>query len=141
VTRLYLDTSALLPLLLPDEPAAAGMASWWNQANEGATVRLTYVEARAGLARAQREGRLRPAELRDAVERLHELWAQLAVVEVDADLATTAGDLAERLALRGYDAVQLAAATTLNGPDLIFLTGDHRLLDAALTLMHAASTT
>jgi uncharacterized protein len=63
------------------------------------------------------------------------------VVESDADLATTAGELAERLALRGYDAVQLAAATTLNDPELIFLTGDHRLLDAALTLMHAASTT
>jgi hypothetical protein len=32
------------------------------------------------------------------------------------------------------------AATTLDDPDLIFLTGDHRLLDAALTLMHVAST-
>jgi predicted nucleic acid-binding protein len=54
MTRLYLDTSALLPLLLPDEPAAEAMAGWWDQADEVATVRLSYVESRAGLARAQR---------------------------------------------------------------------------------------
>ena len=81
-----------------------------------------------------------PTELRTAVERLHEIWDQLAVIEVDADLSSAAGELAERLALRGCDAVQLAAATTLGDPDLIFLTGDHRLLDAALTCMHAAAT-
>ena len=52
------------------------------------------------------------------------LWARVSVQEVTATLATTAGDLAERWALRGFDAVHLAAALEVATDDLVMATWD-----------------
>ena len=61
-------------------------------------------------------------------------------VEVTAALLTSATDLAEKHALRGYDAVQLAAAIEANGErlkhnlaPLMLVTADKELLGAATT--------
>ena len=56
----YFDTSALIPLLI-DEPASVRAARLWDEAARVVSVRLAYPEARAGLARAGRMGRLSPA--------------------------------------------------------------------------------
>ena len=52
-----------------------------------------------------------------------------------------AGDLADQLGVRGYDAVHLAAAETLADPDLVVVAGDSRLCDAATALGLAVART
>lgn len=49
---------------------------------------------------------------------------------MDAQLARDAGDLAERFALRGYDAVHLASALSAGGP-VTLVTWDADLRSAA----------
>ena len=129
----YFDTSALIPLLI-DEPLSELAERVWRRASWVASVRISYVEARSGLARAYRMGRISPVELREAVEGLETLHRQLHQVEITADLAERAGQLAEELALRAYDAIQLAAAASLDIDDLFVVTGDRQLATAAQTL-------
>jgi predicted nucleic acid-binding protein len=58
------------------------------------------------------------------------LHAELLVVAVDHGLAHRAGALAERLALRGYDAVHLACALSL-ATDTTIVSWDEDLRTAA----------
>lgn len=52
-------------------------------------------------------------------------------MDVDERLARTAGELAERLALRAYDAVHLAAALDIAEIDILMVTWDQDLAAAA----------
>lgn len=126
----YFDTSALLPLII-EERTSLRAARLWDGAARVVSVRLVYPEGRAALARAKRLGRLTARQLRSAVTGLESLDAQLDHVEVTADLAVRAGELAEELALRGYDAVHLAAAASIADPDLVMVAGDQTLTRAA----------
>ena len=69
--------------------------------------------------------------------------ASLRVVEATSLLVDVAGDLAEALALRGYDAIHLAAALSLDDPDVALLSWDEDLRQAAesvgLALIHIPS--
>ena len=129
----YFDTSAIIPLLI-DEPLSGLADTVWRQAAWVATARLSYVEARSGLARACRTGRISADELSEAVGSLEKLHRQIHHVEITADLVAKAGDLAEDMALRAYDAIQLAAALSLEIRDLVVVTGDRQLVTAAQTL-------
>lgn len=129
----YFDTSAIIPLLI-DEPLSGLAHRLWRRASWTATARVSYVEARAGLARASRMGRISPEGFREAVESLKVLDRRFHHVEITPDLVTSAGDLAEEMALRAYDAVQLAAALSLDFVDLVFVTGDRQLAAAAQTV-------
>lgn len=126
----YFDTSALIPLLIAG-PGSAVAGRLWDTADRVASARLVYPEARAALAMAHRQDRLTTRQYRDAVGGLEGLYHQLDIVEIDAALAATAGDLAELHGLRGYDAVHLAAAKLLEDPDLVLAAGDNDLLTAA----------
>jgi len=53
----YLDTSALFPLLVA-EPSSTRYSRLWNDATRVVSTRLLYPEACAALARAERMGRL-----------------------------------------------------------------------------------
>lgn len=125
----YLDTSAVVPLLV-EEAGTAACRRLWDDADDVLTNRLTYVEAAAALAQARRLGRLTPDAHRSAVAGLDELWPQVAVVEIDADLVRLAADLADRCDLRGYDAVHCASGAILAADDVVAAAGDRRLLDA-----------
>jgi predicted nucleic acid-binding protein len=94
---------------------------------------VSYAEARAAFARHRREGALRPAELRRVVRELDAEWGSYSVVELSDTVVRRAGGLAERHALRAYDAVQLASALDVRraGANLEFLAFDARLLRAA----------
>ena len=129
----YFDTSAMIPLLI-EEPLSKLAERVWQRASWVASARVSYVEARSGLARACRMDRISPIELRAAVEGLETLHRQMHQVEITADLVEEAGQLAEELALRAYDAIQLAAATSLDIDDLVLVTGDRQLASAAQTL-------
>jgi predicted nucleic acid-binding protein len=126
----YFDTSALIPLLIA-EPGSEVATTIWNGASRVVSTRLAYAEGRAALAQAHRMNRLTPRQLRAAVKGLHARYEELNLVELDDDLVRRAGDLAERHALRGYDAVHLAAADRIRDPELVVVAGDEALLAAA----------
>jgi predicted nucleic acid-binding protein len=95
---------------------------------------LVYPEARAAAAAAHRGGRIDARTLRRAVRSIDELCDEIDVIGLDATLARAAGELAERHALRGYDAVHLASAIAIESPNLVMVTWDRDL--AAATAHH-----
>jgi predicted nucleic acid-binding protein len=124
----YVDTSVLIKLVV-EEPGSDDAARIWDAADTVVCTRLLFVEARAALAMAHRLHRLTAARHRRAVRELADLSLQLTIVEMTAELVDAAGDLAEAHALRGYDAVHLAAALTLGDP--VFASADRDLCAAA----------
>ena len=92
---------------------------------------LTYVEARAALARARRIGRLDEDACRTAALGLDGLVVDLDIVEVTGPLVRRAGALADGLDLRGYDAIHLASAELVGDRELVLVTGDLDLVRAA----------
>lgn len=125
----YLDTSALVPLLI-DEPASAICARLWDDADDIVSVRIAYVEAAAALAQAHRLGRLKRAEQRKAVTLLDQTWSQMQIVEIDQALMHRAGVLADAQRLRGYDATHCAGAESINDAEVVAASGDAQLLSA-----------
>jgi predicted nucleic acid-binding protein len=99
-----------------------------------ATSRVAYAEARAALTRRRREAAITRAALVRAVRALDRDLGRLVVVELSAKVSRRAGDLAERHALRGFDAIHLASALEiedLTGAGVGFLCFDDRLRAAA----------
>jgi uncharacterized protein len=113
----YVDTSSLLKLLI-DEDGSDRAELIWNTADVVASAALIVVEARAALAAATRGRRLTAAQHRAAKGELAALVEELTIVEITEDLIVDAAEMAEQEALRGYDAVHLAAALTVEA-DLI----------------------
>ena len=129
---LYLDTSALVKLYV-EEPGSAAVAARVERAEAVVTARVTYAEARAAFARQRREGGLTSAALRRVVRDLDGEWGTYNLVDLGEPVIRRAGALAERHALRGHDAVQLAAALDVRTADvdLEFASFDSRLARAA----------
>ena len=129
---LYLDASALVKLYV-EEPGSETVAARLERAEAAVTVRVTYAEARAAFARHRHEGGLTVPALRRVVRQLDGEWDTYNAVDVSDPVVRRAAALAERHALRGYDAVQLAAALDLRdaGADLEFACFDDRLARAA----------
>ncbi len=101
----------------------------WDTADALASVALVVVEARAALAAAERGARLTAAEHVEAKLELSVLLDELAMVAIADDLIAQAAELADREALRGCDAVHLAAAVTI-GADVL-TSADSALCSAA----------
>ncbi len=129
----YLDTSALVKLYVAEEDGRELVRRAVEESEEIATSTVAYAEARAGLARKQREGIFTAEELRRAVTDMDEDWPTYARLNVSDPVSYLAGRLAERHALRGYDSVHLASAVRLSERfgGLRFLAFDGRLNDAA----------
>lgn len=125
----YFDTSAVIPLLVA-EPTSPACRRIWDDADAVVSTRLLFVETCAALAQARRRDRLSVTQHRRCLELLDELWPQFDVVELDQTLCLSAGRLARRHALRGYDSVHCAGALLLDDDDLVAATGDRALLAA-----------
>lgn len=136
----YFDTSALVPLVI-EEPGSIAAGELWDAAEHLVSVRLIYPEARAALAQAVRMDRVTPSQGQELVQEVDSLYEQLDRLEVDTSLVRRAGDLAARFALRGYDAVHLAAAERLRDPEIVVVAGDGPLLRAAANLGLSTATT
>jgi predicted nucleic acid-binding protein len=101
-------------------------------------ARITGVETVAAIARKRKGNLLSSAAATIALTTLHKEWAGLLqIVEVPAALLIDAMRLADKHALRGYDAVQLAAVLAahnerlgLSLPPLMLITADTELLAA-----------
>jgi hypothetical protein len=105
-------------------------AELWDSAHPAASSILSYPEGRAALAAAQRQGRLGEDEHARALAAFEELQADLITVGVDQNLAHRAGEHAEDLGLRGYDAVHLATALELGDEEVVVVTWDRDLARA-----------
>ena len=125
----YFDASAVVPLLV-EEPGTDIALRVFLQAETVATVRMTFAEVSAALARASRLGRLTADAHDRALAGLESVWAQMDVLDVDDDLVRTAGTLARDHALRGYDAVHCAGALRITSATTVALAGDRDLLAA-----------
>lgn len=89
------------------------------------------------MARRQRENPLSGEAIELARERLRQIWPSLSLVEVSQPLVEAAGRFADGFALRGYDSVQLAAASVLQASTdepVVFACFDRRLNQAAQLL-------
>ena len=126
---LYLDTSALVPLLVT-EPSSPRCRRLWDDADLVLCSALGHVEASATLARVERAGRLAAPARAAATRLLDELWTDVTVVPADQPRLRAASALALRHGLRGYDAVHCAAALAVAGDDVVAASGDHELLAA-----------
>ncbi len=96
---------------------------------------IAYVELRAALAAASRAGRISEAERQSLARDLERVWAGVIAIDVDERLLRHAGDLAEQMGLRAYDAVHLAGLVASADPgEAIFACWDTALRRAAATL-------
>lgn len=101
-----------------------------------ATAMVSYAELRAAFARLLREQSLTTEEHDDLVGALNERWRTYKKPPVTEGLISLAGDCAQRYAVRGYDAVQLASALACEeGEELRFLAFDNDLNEAAGQVM------
>jgi uncharacterized protein len=108
------------------EPAA----ELWGTPLRAASSILSYPEGRAAIAAARRGRRLSATGYGRAREEFETLQRELLLVGIDGPLAHQAGELAEQLELRGYDAVHLASALAL-GSDTTLVSWDEDLRRAA----------
>lgn len=106
---------------------AAGV---WEAPTPAATSVLSYAEGCAALASARRSGRLSAIGHTRARADFDSLHQELALIAVDHAMSRQAGALAERFALRGYDAVHLACALSIAG-ELTVVSWDDQLRRAA----------
>lgn len=111
--RLYLDTSALVKLYV-DEEGSPLVRSAVDRAGLVATSAIAYVEARAACVRRRYEGGLSTTNYRRIIRDLDTDWDRYLVVQMTDPLIREGARLAEVYRLRAYDAVHVAAATTVS---------------------------
>ena len=139
----YLDASAVVKRYAQESGTA------WTTAltdppseHDLYTVRLTGPELISALFRKARSGEVLADEAARSARSFRADWQhQYQLVEVDASVAEQAMELAEAHALRGYDAVCLAAAVALQDvrqalrlPPLTFVSSDAQQLLTALEI-------
>ena len=102
---------------------------------------ITGVEVVSAIARRVRGGKLSAVAALSAISSLErDLSAEYLLTDISYALVTSAMSLANKHALRGYDAVQLAVAVDVNQNNLafgltpiIFVSADNNLNNAAQT--------
>ena len=110
--KLYLDTSALVKLYVEEE-GSARVRSGVEDAEIVATSEIAYVEARAALARRRREKAFSLASYRRLMSDLETDWDTYLTIPATISVIRDAAALAERHALRAFDALHLASAKLL----------------------------
>ncbi|HEY7216446.1 MAG TPA: type II toxin-antitoxin system VapC family toxin, partial [Thermoanaerobaculia bacterium] len=88
------------------------------QASLVCTSVITYAETRSALARLCREGGLTAETHSVAKVNLDQDWLHYLTIDVTPEIWRTAGDLAEKHALRGFDSLHLASFLHLSRVDL-----------------------
>ena len=126
----YVDTSAVIKRIM-NEPGSDITRDVWNEADDVVSSEVVYAETRAALAGIRRSGRLDVVGHQCAVCEAEDLLGEVRLVKLDDTIATAAGGLAERHALRGFDAIHLAAALSVDAPRIVVTTWDRDLARAA----------
>lgn len=133
---LYLDSSALVKRYV-HEPNSEEVIGLMARAAAVATSLVTRAEVAAALASAVRGGKVHSEDANRAHRRFLSEWQDFGRVPVTDTLVERAGTLAWDHGLRGYDAVQLAAALACEdmvsalGVEVVVATFDRELHEAA----------
>ena len=126
-----MDTSSLVKLYL-DEVHSDAVHGWVQMTHVVATSRVAYPETLAALARRRREGDLDDESFQLVTAAFRKQWRDCAIMDLNE---TMAGELAITHALRGFDAIHLAAALEfrqqVGGVTFTFTAFDERLAQAA----------
>ncbi len=137
----FCDTSALAKRYVTETGSAWLTATIDPKAGNYVFIaRITFVEVVSAISRKQRGGHISATDAATAKKQFETDYAsEFVSVEISESLILEAARLAEKYALRGYDAVQLAAAletqtkrATRKLPSLILLSADTNLNDAAI---------
>jgi predicted nucleic acid-binding protein len=129
----YLDTSALVKLYV-DETGSDKIREITHRASVISTSKIAYAEARSAFARKQKEGGFSYPILRKVVEDFNRDWESYFAIEITDGLIRSAGDLAEKYLLRGFDSIHLASAIQLRNKtrsETFFSSTDQRLNQSA----------
>jgi predicted nucleic acid-binding protein len=129
----YVDASALVKRFLMERDSRETI-ELTSQAEMLATSIVTRAEVSAGLAKAVRARIVTSDVARNAQRSFAREWPDLLRVPVTEALVERAEGLAWEHGLRGYDAIQLAAALTWQesaGEEIVLATFDQQLWDAA----------
>lgn len=137
----FLDSSALVKRYI-QETGSAWTRTLTNPASGHRlyVARITGPEMVAAITRRQRRGETTPADAAAALAAFRaDFAAALFALDITATVIARAMDLAEQHGLRGYDAVQLAAAWQLRAlcraagtPDPLLMAADGDLNRAAI---------
>ncbi|MBM3284915.1 MAG: type II toxin-antitoxin system VapC family toxin [Candidatus Aminicenantes bacterium] len=109
---LYLETSDLVKLYA-EEPDSKEISGRVNAADIVATSILSYAEAMAALSRKYREKGIHEKDYERVKKELDMDWEHYFVLNLTNNLVKSAGDLSEKYALRGFDALHLASAVEI----------------------------
>lgn len=128
----YLDTSSLVKIYV-EEKGSLGIVELVDRSMAAATSIVAYAESRAAFARRMREGAFTKTGYRNLVLSFERDWINYVQVKVTQELMQLAGNLAEKHALRGFDAIHLASAVTLmkSGIPIVFSCYDEKLQQAS----------
>ena len=129
----YIDTSDLVKLYV-DEIGSDAIKEIVRKAAIISTSKVAYAEARSAFARKQRDDGFSAKVLRKIVEDLNREWENYFLIEVTDGLIRSAGDIAEKHLLRGFDSIHLASAINLKnkiGSEVYFSSTDEKLNQAA----------
>lgn len=131
----FLDTSTVLKRYVLETGTAWVQALVAPSARHSLfIVRITQAETIAAITRRERGGTITPRDAATAMADFQLDFArQYRIVEVSAGLVAQATAMARKHALRGYDAVQLAAVLEIHvtDPSLTLLSADIELNAAA----------
>lgn len=138
---LYAESSAILRWLFAEEGSERLLAALAS-ADKVVASRLTLIEARRVVRRAEREGRITAAQAADILAILAQAASTWAIIEVTEEIARRAEDAFPSEPVRTLDAIHLASALFLRQsfPDLVILSSDERVsVNAALLGFQAAT--
>ncbi|OGW56158.1 MAG: hypothetical protein A2Z09_03395 [Nitrospirae bacterium RBG_16_43_8] len=128
-----LDTSSMVKLYV-EEAGSAIVRDVTQKAAVIATSKIAYAEARAAFARKQRDDGFSITALKKIVEDLNRDWESYFIIEVTDGIIRSAGDIAEKYLLRGFDSIHLASAVNLKSKirgEVFFSSTDAKLNRAA----------
>ena len=130
----YLDTSSLVKVYV-DEEGSHDVIELIDNSMAAATSMVAYAESRAAFARRMREGAFTKKDYKNLVLSFERDWINYVQVKVTQELIQLAGILAEKHALRGFDAIHLASAVMLmkSGAPVLFSCYDERLQKASFS--------
>ena len=126
----YFDTSALFPLIV-EEAGTPVSSELFRDAVMVTSSTLALVEVAAAVATGRRMGRIRDEEHDDLQDIATTLVRELTLIDAHGDIIEEGVRLAASRDLRGYDAMHLATAKAIRARDVVFTSGDRRLLAAA----------
>lgn len=130
---LYLETSNLVKLYVQEEDSGE-IAKLVLDSEAVATSIIAYVEARAAFARKLREKGISDEDHKRIKNDLDSDWENLFVIKLSDAIVRSAGDLAEKRSLRGFDALHLASGLELQKAvplPILFSSSDARLRESA----------